>query len=165
MWVPSLGRGDPLEEGMTSHSSILAWRIPWTEEPGGLQSMGSHRVRHNWSNDLSRSMHAWRPSRPSLLSILAKKKIMWNCQEAFNRRLPVCCFGSVRNPLFLINSWIFRNWETSLSRGWGIQAYPLLVFQHGDKYPLPSYEPYCKSDCLQLSLFNMNHLCFVSLEF
>ena len=47
-WVRSLGWEGPLEEGMTTHSSILAWRIPWTEEPGGLQSMGSHRVRHWW---------------------------------------------------------------------------------------------------------------------
>ena len=39
-WVPSLGREDPLQEGITPHSSILAWRIAWTEEPGGLQSMG-----------------------------------------------------------------------------------------------------------------------------
>ena len=46
-WVQSLGWEDPLEEGMATHSSILAWRIPWTEEPGGLQSMGSQRVRHN----------------------------------------------------------------------------------------------------------------------
>ena len=38
-WVPSLGREDPLEKEMATHSSILAWRIPWTEEPGGLQSM------------------------------------------------------------------------------------------------------------------------------
>ena len=38
---------DPLEKGMVTHSSILAWRIPWTEEPGGLQSMGSQRVRHD----------------------------------------------------------------------------------------------------------------------
>ncbi|RNJ94163.1 hypothetical protein COI36_12735 [Neisseria meningitidis] len=46
-WVQSLGREDPLEEEMATHSSILAWRIPWTEEPGGLQSKGSHRVRHD----------------------------------------------------------------------------------------------------------------------
>ena len=46
-WVQSLGREDPLEKGMATHSSILAWRIPWTEEPGGLQSMGSLRVRHD----------------------------------------------------------------------------------------------------------------------
>ena len=42
--VRSLGREDPLEKGMATHYSILAWRIPWTEEPGGLQSMGSQRV-------------------------------------------------------------------------------------------------------------------------
>ena len=43
-WVRSLGQEDPLEKDMATHSSILAWRIPWTEEPGGLQSMGSQRV-------------------------------------------------------------------------------------------------------------------------
>ena len=43
-WVRSLGGEDPLEEGVATHSSILAWRILWTEEPGGLQSMGSHRA-------------------------------------------------------------------------------------------------------------------------
>ena len=47
-WVWSLGWKDPLEEGMTTHSGILAWRIPWTEEPGGLQSMGSQRVGRDW---------------------------------------------------------------------------------------------------------------------
>ena len=46
-WVRSLGWEDPLEEGMATHSSILAWRIRWTEEPGGLQSMGSQRVRQD----------------------------------------------------------------------------------------------------------------------
>ena len=45
--VRSLGREDPLEEEMATHSSILAWKIPWTEEPGGLQSMGSLRVGHD----------------------------------------------------------------------------------------------------------------------
>ena len=45
-WVQSLGQGDPLEEGMASHSSILVWEIPWTEETGGLQFMGSQGVRH-----------------------------------------------------------------------------------------------------------------------
>ena len=43
-----LGREDPLEEGMATHSNIVAWRIPWMEEPGGLQSVGSQRVGHNW---------------------------------------------------------------------------------------------------------------------
>ena len=50
MWetqVQSLGQEDPLEKGMATHSSIVAWRIPWTEEPGGLQSTGSQRVRQD----------------------------------------------------------------------------------------------------------------------
>ena len=46
-WVAFLGQVDPLEKEMATHSSILAWRIPWTEEPGGLQSMGSQRVGHD----------------------------------------------------------------------------------------------------------------------
>ena len=50
MQVPSLGQEDPLEESMATHSSILTWRIPWTEEPGGLQSIGSHRVGHDRSD-------------------------------------------------------------------------------------------------------------------
>ena len=52
MWVGSLGWEDPLEEGMAAHFSILAWRIPETEEYGGLWSVVSHRVRHN-SSDLA----------------------------------------------------------------------------------------------------------------
>ena len=47
-WVQSLGWEDPLEKEMATHSTILAWRIPWTEEPGGLQSTGSQRVGHDW---------------------------------------------------------------------------------------------------------------------
>ena len=47
-WVQSLGWEDPLEKEMATHSSTLAWKIPWTEEPGRLQSMGLQTVRHNW---------------------------------------------------------------------------------------------------------------------
>ena len=46
-WVPCLCQEDSLEKDMATHSSILPWRIPWTEEPGGLQSIGSQRVRHD----------------------------------------------------------------------------------------------------------------------
>ena len=63
-WVWSLGREDALEKGKATHCSILAWRIPWTEEPGGLQSMGSRRVRHNWTtNTTNRSLHATKVNR------------------------------------------------------------------------------------------------------
>ena len=50
-WVRSLGREDPLEEEMATHSNILAWEIPWTEESDSLWSMGLQRVRHNWATD------------------------------------------------------------------------------------------------------------------
>ena len=50
MWVRSLGWKNPLEEGIATHSSILAWEIPWTEESGRLNSMGSHRVGHDLNN-------------------------------------------------------------------------------------------------------------------
>ena len=52
--VRSLGQEDPLEKEMTTHSSTLAWGIPWREEPGRLQSMGSQRVRHDWATSLSK---------------------------------------------------------------------------------------------------------------
>ena len=66
MQVQSLDQEDALEEGRTTHSSILAWRIPGTEEPGRLQSIGSQRVRHDWS-DLART-HARSGSDPGLNS-------------------------------------------------------------------------------------------------
>ena len=56
MQVPSLGREDPLEEGMATHSSILAWRIPWTEEPGGLQSI-ARATDLNTAEQLTLSLH------------------------------------------------------------------------------------------------------------
>ena len=57
-WVQSLGWKGPLEEGMATHSSILAQRIPWTEEPGGLQSMGSQRVKHSRAAEHILSRHS-----------------------------------------------------------------------------------------------------------
>ena len=87
IWVWSLGREDHLEKGMATHSSILAWRRPWTEEPGGLQSLGSQRVGHNWvtntltfhphfqTSPFSQKGHNFlrgyrRPCRPSSLVVL-----------------------------------------------------------------------------------------------
>jgi len=59
MWVQSLGWVDPLEEVMAIHSSILAWRIPWTEEPGGLRSIGSQRLRHDWTDLAATQLMYW----------------------------------------------------------------------------------------------------------
>ena len=70
-WVPSLGQKDPLEKGKATHSSILAWRIPQTEEPGGLKSMESQKVGHDsnfnftliisWSKFVNIKEKRWRP--------------------------------------------------------------------------------------------------------
>ena len=59
-WVRSLGWEDILEKGMATHSRILAWRIPWTEEPGRLQSMGSQRVGHDW---VTNTFSLWKKER------------------------------------------------------------------------------------------------------
>ena len=56
-WIRFLGWEDSLEEGMATHSSALAWRIPWTEKPVGLHSMGLQRVRHDWSNWAQHTAH------------------------------------------------------------------------------------------------------------
>ena len=56
-WLRSLGWEDLLEKGMATHSGILAWRIPWTEEPGGLQSMGSQRVGHDSATNTHSHIH------------------------------------------------------------------------------------------------------------
>ena len=56
-WVQSLGWEDPLEKEMAAHSSIVAWKIPWTDEPGELQSMGLQRVRHDWATNTYTHTH------------------------------------------------------------------------------------------------------------
>ena len=66
-WVWILGREDPLEEEMATYPSILAWRIPWTEEPGWLQSKGFQRVRHDWVTEYALCLN-------TLLSTLISSK-------------------------------------------------------------------------------------------
>ena len=78
--VQPLGREDTLEEGMATHSNFLAWRIPWTEKPGGLQSTGSQRVRHDYRNneDLQTEVHAFLS--PPETSPSAFSSSTWKCQ-------------------------------------------------------------------------------------
>ena len=75
--VQSLGWEDPLEKGMVIHSSILVWRIPWTQEPGGLQSLGSQRVRCDWMTTtfpFSKTWYNWKDIMPSEISQAFKDK-------------------------------------------------------------------------------------------
>ena len=88
--VLSLGQEDPLEEEMATHSSIIAWEIPWTEEPGGLQSMGSRRVGH----DLVTKQQAWKNNWNSYMTkrvegIRLKKKTNWT-QNIFSNLKERC---------------------------------------------------------------------------
>ena len=78
--INSLGREDVLEEEMEIHFSIFAWRIPWTEDPGGLQSMGSQRVGHDWSDLTCR---AQKTMKQSLLWVLLKNNSgsLYSCLE------------------------------------------------------------------------------------
>ena len=84
--VWSLGWEDPLEKEMATHSSVLAWKIPWTEEPGGLQSMGSQRFRHDWS-DGAQHMFGF--------------KLVPGFQNAFSPHLTVWVLGSCPRLLIL----------------------------------------------------------------
>ena len=72
--VQSLGWEDILEKGMATHSSILAWRIPWTEEPGGLQSMGSQKVGHDWATNTN-TKYSWVWVSPSTAAAAAAKSL------------------------------------------------------------------------------------------
>ena len=71
-WVRSLGAEDPLEKGKATHSSILAWRIPWTEESGGLQSVGLQRVWHNWATKHTHSYFIHFPLMLMFCTIMAQ---------------------------------------------------------------------------------------------
>ena len=78
MWVRCLGWEDPLEEGMATHSSVLAWRIPWTEKPDGLQSIGSQRVRYDWSNlaHTHRNLWMW-PYLETVFADVTRMRLSW----------------------------------------------------------------------------------------
>ena len=69
IWVRSLGWEDPLEKERATHSSILAWRIPQTEEPGGLQSMGSQRIGHKSAHGTRTTMNSAVPSKVKVKSL------------------------------------------------------------------------------------------------
>ena len=85
-WVWFLGWEDPLEKGTATHSNILAWKISWTEEPGGLQSMGSQRVGHDWATYTFTLLCLFQERSP--LSSLASPWNLWS--QKGNESLPWC---------------------------------------------------------------------------
>ena len=103
-WVRSLSWGDPLEEDMTAHSSILAWRIPRTEKPGGLWSIASQRVGHNWSNFALSTYVSYLPDF-SLQCHSSSKETRQMCKQSnpclgsgisLDRSTIYCCFQKSR---------------------------------------------------------------------
>ena len=110
--VWSLSGEDPLEKGMATHSSILAWRIPWTEDPGGLQSMGSQRVRHDWS-DLARMQTFKTPVKMFWVQILIKQKLETTRMKNKN--------GSVLTTVWMCVS--LKNTDCSASRNLCVHYY------------------------------------------
>ena len=80
--IQSLGWGDPLEEGMATYSSILSWRIPWTKEPGKLQSMGLQRVKHDWMTNTSTTT-VWYRIHGIMSSLdLCLSSVYWLCPQS-----------------------------------------------------------------------------------
>ena len=101
LWVWLLGQEDPLEEGMTTLSSILAWRIPWTEEPGRLQSIGLWRIGHDWSDwapmHVCLGMHGYRVlqkmcSTPELHSDSLEDFLFIFAKMNIHKKLKKCLF-------------------------------------------------------------------------
>ena len=95
-WVQSLGWENPLEKEMATHSSLLAWRIPWAEEPGGLQSTGSQRVGHDRTTSLSLSLWSGMEARRSsgfLIIILCFCKYWQHQHIRLNRKTMSKVFG------------------------------------------------------------------------
>ena len=99
-WVQSLGWEDPLEKEMATHSSILAWRIPWTEEPGGLQFIGSQRVRHDWATSLHFTSTS---SQPDVEDIIAAHSwipalylsLMFGVSRTFRKNTESCIYINI----------------------------------------------------------------------
>ena len=99
MWgtrVQSLGREDSLEKEMATHSSILSWKIPWTDEPGRLQSMGSQRVRHDWATSFTKmgiikvaTFQVWGEDKLIHINFL-KQYLRW-CQSTLNNSCYYYC--------------------------------------------------------------------------
>ena len=101
--VRSLGREDPLEKEMATHSSILAWRISWTEEPGGLQSTGLQRVGHDWATSLSLSLRTTMAGSYSRFMF----NFVRSCQIVFQVIVPFCI--PISNEGEFLTLYIFAN--------------------------------------------------------
>ena len=133
MRLRSLGWEDPLEEGMATHTSILAWRIPWTEEPGGPQSIGSQRVRHDWVTNASYSyckMNFFMNSSMTFNMCIDSWSHYHNQSRSINqKKISLCCSLIIKssslpassNPLLIFRSCSFS--FSKVSSEWSHAAF------------------------------------------
>ena len=106
--VWSLGWEDPLEEGIETYCSIPAWRIPWTEEPGGLASVGSQRVGHNWNNlpcTHTSAIKATEPSKCNWLKPIPKHWMMGPSMDSGGKFIQSATLALILNWLVTALSW------------------------------------------------------------
>ena len=136
-WVRSLGGEDPLGKGMATHSSILAWRIPWTEERGGLQSMGSQRVGHDWGTNTSTSMGLVGPI-PEVCQRLKERG-----SKKGHLFLKAVCMKSQEGGLLIRKSYCYRSqkggkWLSDL-RKYIIRecSIPRMIYNHKERISWP----------------------------
>ena len=130
IWVRSLGWEDPLEKGTTTHSSILAWRIPWTEEPGRLQSMGSQRVRHNWTNftsllqETKAEIQPWglgNQRKVVLRRFVGSQTYLWNESWGHKPDVETTKWADYDPSFFLRSDWILQLDTDCHSQNFGIK--------------------------------------------
>ena len=139
--VQLLGQKDPLEEEMVTHSIILAWRIPWTEELGRLQFLGSWRVRHDWVTEQTDILKKRKKKKKKL------RYIKWNTHNYtdcnFKKKKPILAGSQVSlistQQCFWNNLWILLNFQ--VTKWFTIFSYIFFLpkMSWGDNYP-PFYE-------------------------
>ena len=109
--IPGSGRSPG--EGMATHSSILVWKLPWTEEPGGLQSIGSQRARHDWVSNIVPSKYLHVYTIPCIINTQSK------CETAcllYKHRVQKICTVSSSNVMMIHRPRIFRNFSVTFIR-------------------------------------------------
>ena len=125
MWVPSQGWEDNLEEEVGTHCSILAWKIPWTEEAGRLQPMGSQRVRHDWSDNTHTYMYSLTSDWPFMFWLERAIRFLY-MEDGLK--------GAVVYPLYTVSDLMtyhwWHNWGCNCSVCPWIVLWPLWLLDH-----------------------------------
>ena len=170
LWVPPLGWEDPLEEGMATHSNILAWKTPCTEEPGRIQSRGLQRVRHDWATSL---FFFWLSSSTDLPSSLEQSN-----PDILPQRLFTVCTAPCLHPPSLPSDFLLTPCYTGRLAILGLittctfpQAFALAVYMLGMRASLPLQVATCpvphffRRSLLKVRLISvLDHFHFVTLN-